>query len=368
VPWLDLLPSRLVGGFEGSTMVLTGGERVDSAAGNRHDLDYEKDYDLLSSVGVRAVRESLRWYRIERRPGKYDASEFVKRLRALQARGMRAIWSLTQFGLPDWLDIWSSEFPEIFAAYARSAGETFRAESDAVPIWSPINEISYWCWASAKARIFAPAATGRVNELKRQLVAAAVAASRALRAVDARARLVHVEPLLNVVRRRPPTAIDPQALEGAGVFEAWDMLSGRREPALGGATELLDIVGVNFYPDNQRFLDGSMVPFGHPCFVPFHKLAGVVAARYGRPLLVSETGTEGPAESDWLRYMAAEVGKAASSLPFVGFCLYPVIDYPGWIDKRHCRCGLIACDPGWSIRRLRSNTTAMLGDVGTLLG
>jgi Glycosyl hydrolase family 1 len=367
MPWLDLLPSRLVGGFEGSTMVLTSGSRVDSAAGNRHAFSFEEDYDLLASVGVCAVRESLRWYRIERRRGTYDVSEFVERLRALQTRGMRAIWSLTQFGLPDWVDIWSSEFPEIFATYARHIAETFRAEANDVPIWAPINEISYWCWASAKARLFAPSAMGRADELKRQLVTAAIAASRALCAVDARARLVHIDPLLNIVRRRPPTEIDAQALEAAGVFAAWDMLSGRREPELGGAAELLDIVGINFYPDNQQFLDGSTVPFRHPCFVPFHKLAATVAARYGRPLLVSETGMEGPAEGDWLRYMASEVGKAAAIVPFAGFCLYPVIDYPGWADRRHCRCGLIACEPGWSSRCLRADTTGILGEVVTLL-
>jgi Glycosyl hydrolase family 1 len=368
MPWLDLLPSRLVGGFEGATMVLPHGRRVDSAAGNRHDLLYEEDYDLLRSVGITSVRESLRWHRIERRPGTYDSGELVARLRALRARGMRGIWSLTHFGVPDWMDIWSSEFPGVFSAYAAAVAEAFRSETDEVPIWSPVNEISYWTWAAGKKGMFRPYAPRRGPELKRQLVAAAIAASETLRAVDPRARLMHIDPVINIVARDRPPGIDPQALEASGMFEAWDMLRGTLEPSLGGRADLLDILGLNFYPENQSFPDGTLVPLDHPLFVPFHKLAGCVAARYDRPLIVAETGTEGRAERQWLRYMANEAGMAAASVPLVGFCLYPVIDYQGWSDRRHCRCGLIACASDWSRRWLRPHMEPVLKDVLSSVG
>ena len=45
-------------------------------------------------------------------------------------------------------------------------------------------------------------------------------------------------------------------------YQAWDMLSGRIWPSLGGHPSYLDIIGVNFYPDNQFMLDGSAVPLG----------------------------------------------------------------------------------------------------------
>ena len=35
-----------------------------------------------------------------------------------------------------------------------------------------------------------------------------------------------------------------------------------------------------------------------------------------------------------------------------GICLYPVMDYPGWNDERHCPCGVIACDAQYEERRL----------------
>lgn len=63
-------------------------------------------------------------------------------------------------------------------------------------------------------------------------------------------------------------------------------------------------------------------------------------ARYGRPLLLTETGVEGANGAGWLRYVGGEVRAALrAGVPVEGICLYPVMDYPGWKDDRHCRCG-----------------------------
>ena len=64
MPWLDVLPGRVFGGFEGSTMCLADGRRVDCLADSRHDALFERDYDLLLEAGIVSVRESLRWHRI----------------------------------------------------------------------------------------------------------------------------------------------------------------------------------------------------------------------------------------------------------------------------------------------------------------
>lgn len=356
MPWLDLLPTVWTGGFEASTMVMCDGRRVDVAQASGHDRHFATDYDLLLKAGIRSVRESLRWHRIEARPGRYDAGDFLPRLRALSERGMRAVWSLTQFGVPDWADIWSDEFPGMFAAYAAFVAQTLRQETDEVPIWSPVNEISYWSWAGGTMGHFSPCTTGRGDDLKRQLVRAAIAAARALRAVDGRARLLHIDPLVNVLPDHGPA----DTMTACGVFDAWDMVSGRLCPELGGAPELLDIVGVNFYPHNQRFADGSQVPPEDPAFVPFHCLARLVHQRYRRPIFVAETGREGPDEGRWLAYMGRETELLVRDAELVGICLYPVMDYPGWADDRHCQCGLIACDETWQRRHLRPQALTRL--------
>ncbi|MDQ4148033.1 MAG: hypothetical protein M3120_10230, partial [Pseudomonadota bacterium] len=117
----------------------------------------------------------------------------------------------------------------------------------------------------------------------------------------------------------------------------------------------LDIIGVNYYSDNQWMIGGQSVeletpvarPFrtielGHPLYRPFRELLIDVYGRYGRPLLVTETGAESAAQAVWLRYVADEVRSAiACGVPVEGICLYPIIHYPGWLDDRHCECGLL---------------------------
>ena len=63
--------------------------------------------------------------------------------------------------------------------------------------------------------------------MKRQLVRASLAAIEAVRAVDARARFVHAEPIINIVADdEEPDAIPDAARHTASQFEAWDMLRG----------------------------------------------------------------------------------------------------------------------------------------------
>jgi beta-glucosidase/6-phospho-beta-glucosidase/beta-galactosidase len=77
--------------------------------------------------------------------------------------------------------------------------------------------------------------------------------------------------------------------------------------------------------------------------------------RYQRPIVITETGAEASASVGWLAYISAEVRQAQSmGANILGICLYPVMDYPGWDDDRHCPCGLIEVDSDWSSRRLRS--------------
>ena len=120
------------------------------------------------------------------------------------------------------------------------------------------------------------------------------------------------------------------------------MLSGRLWPALGGQPKYLDILGVNYYSDNQWFLGGGTIELGHPLYRPFRDILAEVHARYERPLFVAETGAESEARGPWLRYVAGEVHAAVEAgNPIEGICLYPIADYPGWDNGRHCEVGLL---------------------------
>jgi hypothetical protein len=131
------------------------------------------------------------------------------------------------------------------------------------------------------------------------------------------------------------------------------MLSGRLNPALGGKPEYLDIVGVNYYWDNQWLHNFWQIGVGHPQYVPPHKLLIEVYERYNRPMLLAETGCESHNGPPWVNYIGGEIRRALRiGLPIHGICFYPVMDYPGWSDDRHCRVGLIQLDEEYRERRI----------------
>ena len=336
------------GGWECSThRRLADRRRVDVIAATGHDRWAASDYRALSALGIRTVRDGLRWPLVEAAPGRYDAGSWRRQLRAARATGTQVIWDLCHYGVPDALDVWRPEFVDRFAAFARWAAETHRDETDAVPWWCPLNELSFWSWAGGDRGLFPPFAHGRSFELKVQLARAALAAVDAVRDVDPRARLLWAEPLVHVVARRPRERDEAEGYRQAQ-FQAFDLLAGRLWPQIGGAEDVLDVIGLNYYPQNQWEHYGGPLPERSRRRRPLRAMLAEVHARYGRPLVIAETGIEGEARAGWLRSVAREVEAARQSgVPVDGLCWYPIADHPGWEDDRPCPNGLLGPpDPG----------------------
>lgn len=250
-----LFHSFWLGGLKAAQHVNGRGARVDMIAATRHDRQAAQDYARLRSVGIRAVREGVRWHLVDRGDG-YDFSSLAAIAHAARAGGMQVVWTLCHYGWPDGLDIFSRAFIDRFSQYCEAAARFLAGCGEGVPFNSPINEISFF--ACGKAGWFHPYARGRGDELKRQLVRAAIAGAEAIWAVDPRARIVHVDPIIHVVA--PHNRLELSARAAAATerqFEAWDMLVGWSHPELGGHPRYLDIVGANFYYDGQWEQEGE---------------------------------------------------------------------------------------------------------------
>jgi hypothetical protein len=339
----SLFDSYFLGGFECSTHRRHNGQRLDLLALTGHDRAAAEDYRRMVRHGIRTVRDGVRWHLIETSPGCYDWSSFLPMLHASREAGVQVIWDLCHYGWPDGIDIWTPAFVERFSRFARAVAKLVRSETDATPFYCPVNEISYWSWAGAEVARFNPLARGRGIELKHQLVRAAIAAAEAIWNVDPRARIVQVDPVIHVIAR-PGRPRDRKPAEDyrRAQFQSWDMLSGRLWPGLGGKPEYLDILGLNYYSDNQWFLGGGTIELGHPLYRPFRDILAEVHRRYERPLFIAETGAESEARAPWLRYVAGEARAAVEAgIPVEGLCLYPITDYPGWTNGRHCKAGLL---------------------------
>jgi beta-glucosidase/6-phospho-beta-glucosidase/beta-galactosidase len=342
-----LFKSFFLGGFECSTHVNTSGRRLDLIASTGHDRFALLDYRRLRDQGVRAARDGLRWHLIETRPYTYDFSSVMPILRATQETGTQVVWDLCHYGWPDDLDALSPEFIDRFAGLARAFTRFLKEETGETPYLCPINEISFLAWAGGAMALFPPFARDQGLEFKFQLVRATIAGIEAAWEVDARARIFHIDPICNIVPApdKPEDAANAAGYRSA-MYDTWDMVAGRFHPELGGDEKYLDVIGVNYYIDNQWEYPGSIesdttIGPDHPYYRPVWDLLREVYERYQRPLFIAETGIENERRPEWLRYVCREVRDALRrGIPVEGICLYPILNHPGWEDDRHCRNGL----------------------------
>lgn len=328
----DPLPIRLMfqsffmGGFECSTHRVQSGKRLDVTAATGHDKFAAADYQRLQEQGIYTVREGLRWHLIEQTPGKYDFSSSLPIIRAARDMKMQVIWDLFHYGWPDDIDIFSPEFVSRFANMVRAFMEVLTEETDQTPFVTPVNEISFIAWAGGDVAYINPFAKGRGDELKIQLIKAAIAAIESVWEVNPRTRIVQIDPTINIIAD-PDKPEDRDAAEGYRLsqYQAWDMLAGRFRPELGGKEKYLDIIGVNYYDRNQWIHNEDPMKYTDPLYRPFREMLQEVFERYRRPLFIAETGTEDDFRPVWFNYVCTEVMAAMKAgVPIEGICLYPI--------------------------------------------
>ncbi len=329
------------GGFECSCQRLEDGRRLDLLARTRHDVLAREDYERLRQVGITTARDGVSWVNAEPLPGTFDFATARAMMRAAREAEVKVVWDLMHFGWPDDVDPFSRTFPSRFARYAARVARVLREEGDDAPMIAPINEMSYLAWGGGDVRCLNPFEAARGVELKAQLVRATIEAIDAIRGVAPRARFLHPEPIIRVVPdERHPLTWRRVESDNLLQYQAWDMLAGDVWPALGGSPTRLDVIGVNFYPNNQFKLDGTTIEVGDQRFTPLSQMLLDVWDRYGRPMIVAETGSEGEARAPWLRYVVDECIRAMEAgCELHGITLYPIVNHPGWADGRHCQNG-----------------------------
>jgi hypothetical protein len=335
--------SFFLAGFECSSHRRRDGVRLDLLRATGHDKHVLGDYRQCRQLGFQTLRDGLRWHLIEKAPGKYDWSSWLPALEAAEGLGMQVIWDLFHYGSPDHVDQAGGDFPERFTEFALAALEVHRSVTARPPVVCPLNEINFLSWAVDDG-YFPRVGPGETGWFKRQLVRTAITAARAIKQNWPEATLVWAEPLINIAphdRRRRTVRAAEQNLQG--MYEAYDWILGLAEPDLGGDPSLADVIGLNFYPHNQWYFQGPTIPMGHHEYRPLADMLVEFSSRYGKPVLIAETGAEGSARPAWLHYVCDETRDAQRRGARVeGICLYPITTYPGWDNSRHAETGLLS--------------------------
>ena len=326
--------SFFLAGFECATGINRHGQWIDQITATQHDRRVLEDYRALRWAGMHAVREGVRWPLIDR-GGTMDFSSLAPFVDAARELGLEVIWDLFHYGYPADLDPLSSAFATRFAAYCRAVAQYLSDRSPGPWYFTPVNEPSYFSWAAGEVGRFAPHLRGRGQELKIALIRAAICGIDAIRDLLPDARMVSVDPLCRVVAPwdLPDLESGAENYNERAVFESWDMLCGRTMPELGGSRNHLDIVGINYYANNQWEIgtEEQALADEDPRRVPLRTLVTQVWRRYGGDLLITETSDGGDRRPGWIDALVPEiVALRDSGVPLCGVCLYPILGMPEW--------------------------------------
>lgn len=326
-------------GYECTDQLNAFGHRVDFLPLTGHLQRLDDDYRDLAPFNIRTVREGIRWSQVEKRPYQYNWETVGQMLDAGRRLGIQQVWDLCHFGFPDDLTPLHPLFARRFAALCRAFVEFYRSKNpDDTLIVTPINEVSFLSWLGGDARGTSPYCWHQGWEVKYHLMRAYVEGVAAMRELDPTVRILTTEPLVNMVPPLPATPEQTQAAQAAhnDQFQATDILCGRMCPELGGRPEFLDLVGLNYYYNNQWIVgSGAFLPWLNevpdPRWRPLRELLAEAYQRYQRPLVLTETSHPQEDRPLWMRFVAGECAAAIGQhIPLWGVCLYPIIDRPDW--------------------------------------
>ena len=333
-----IFPTFFISGFECSTFRWKDKQRRNLIEETQHHIQAEKDYDLLRSLGIAVSREGIPWPMVDKN-GVYDFTCINPMIDAMKRNCILPIWDLCHYGYPDDLDPFSEEFTIRFAAYCKAAANYVIPRLNGPYFFTPINEITFFSFCGGEWGWVAPYKNTREDrfKLRYNLCKTAIAGVKAIREVEPEARMVHIDPLVQVVAPidRPDQQQAAYDETYVDTFLAWDIIYGKTHPELGGSPEILDIVGANNYSFGQMEYreqgPHAALPPDDNRIKSLCDLLHHVWDRYKRPMIIGETSGMKEGRTAWLNdVMDESLAAVEMGMDLHGICLFPAVDMPDW--------------------------------------
>jgi len=350
-------------GIENSypTIMLPNGKckRVDEMAKTFHYENWEKDFHLVTDLGIEFLRYGPPYYKTHLAPGKYDWDFTDMTFRKLKELHITPIVDLCHFGVPDWLgNFQNPDFPVHFAEYAKE----FALRFPELQLYTPINEIFITALFSAQY--------GWWNECKQSDHAFVTALKHLCQAnVLAMQQILKVQPEATFIQSESSEyfhAIDPQAVPLARFlnqkrFLSLDLTYGY--PLSVGMYEYLlrhgmsreeyqwfiqnqvkarCIMGNDYYVTNEHivFPDGRTQAAGE--IFGYYVITNQYYRRYKLPIMHTETNLKMPASKEWLLKQWANVHRLKNDgIPIMGFTWYSLQHQVDWDSALRNDAGVV---------------------------
>lgn len=324
-----------------------------------HYQHWREDIGLAARLGVKALRWGIPWYRVEALPGEFDWRWTDEVLSCLvNELGVTPIVDLMHYGCPFWLrrEFASPQYPQAVARYIRAFVERY---AGLVHWYTPLNEPVVNALMCGKRGLWPPYLRGDSGYIRimLQLVRGIIESTAAIKEVDPKAVLVHVEATgLSRAAREDLEAL--AADDNHRGYLCYDLLTGRVDPGhplylwlvRNGASpdELnriaerriaLDVLGMNFYPQwsarefyvtpkgriSDRAINDGENSFG--------KLIEDYYRRYQVPIILTETSAYGAdsMRSGWLKNSTATIkALRRRGVPVLGYTWFPMFTMIDW--------------------------------------
>jgi beta-glucosidase/6-phospho-beta-glucosidase/beta-galactosidase len=323
-----------------------------------HTENWRDDLRAVRDLGATVVRYGVNWPLVHTAPGVFDWTMLDERLRfAAVDLGLTVIADLVHYGTPTWLraSFADARYPQTVAEFAGAFAARYRGIVDHV---TPLNEPLTTASFCGLRGVWPPSLTGwdGWTAVTLGVVEGMAETIRAVRAANPDASIVHVEASSLYSTDDPQLAEHAALLEAVGMLPT-DLLLGRVDPShalygwlleQGASAERLerltvappsvDLLGVNYYPDlSPRTLVERGAEIAQ---VATNRWSDGLAdslrafsARYGLPMLITETSIEGDDEvrSAWLRDSVRSIAALrADGLDIRGYTWWPIFDFVDW--------------------------------------
>lgn len=337
------------------------GRTLDEYALTEHYDRWETDLGLLRELGLKAARYGLPWHRLNPARQKWDFSWAERVVDRLLALGVEPVLDLVHYGVPSWIEgaFVNPDYPQRVEEYAATVAEHF---GDRVSAFTPLNEPRITAWYAGKLGWWPPYRRGWPGfvEVLLAVCRGIVRTTRALEALCPGASIVHVDASDLYVALDGDAAREAEFRQDVG-FLALDLVSGRvderhslwawllamgaKEAELQAFVEpplVLDVVGLNMYPLFSRKTlerrNGRLrirMPYAESDLV--QRLTELYHRRYERPLLISETASEGSVarRAAWLEASVGAVSATrARGIPVHGYTWWPLFALVAWAYRQ----------------------------------
>ncbi len=333
------------------------GHALDEYELTEHYRFWRDDLGRAASLGVQGIRYGIPWYRVNPEPGRFEWDWIDEVLEyAVHAKGLTVIADLVHYGVPSWVKNGFADqtYPAAVADYAGSFARRYRS---LVQHYTPLNEPIITAGFCGRRGLWPPYLVGDEGWVRIVLgVASGIQSSiAAIRREDDQAVIVHVEAarlmesatdLGSLVRQEELRAFLPTDLvlglvDAGHPLTGWLLASGATPTELDGLRSTpptIDVLGINYYPDfSQRELvrhDGAFAEVAVEGGAAGLRMAlRAFHDRYGLPLFVSETSTDGDdaRRIAWLRASVTAVDDLrADGVPVRGYTWWPLYDFVDW--------------------------------------